>query len=115
MADTKLASTDPIDETSPVSKPKNRDVPRSRSERKDKSKSSGSVSEVPAGPPRKLEFGEAKAYSPRNIDPSNPFVAQQVPQRAAAYEEMQGVETEGEATQRHNEEAEAEKAAASTP
>ena len=107
MADYKLAIRDPIEDASPVSRPKSRDAPRSRSERKDKSKSSGSVGEEPAGHPRKLEFGdgEGKAYSPRNIDPETPFVPKQVPQLIAVYEEVQGVETDGEATQRHNKEA----------
>ena len=113
MADSKLATRDPIENASPISRPKGRDAPVSRSERKDKSKSSGSVGEEPAGPPPKLEFGdgEGKAYSPRNINPETQFVPKQVPQLIAVYEEMQGVETDGEATQRHNKEAEEEKAA----
>ena len=112
MADSKLAARDPAKVlagiASPVPKHKNNEEPRSRSERKDMSKSSGSAGAEPAGRPKKLDFGDAsdKAYSPRNTDPETPFAPKQVPQLVAAYEHMQGQETDGEATQRHNKEAE---------
>ena len=111
MADSKLAHKDSTEGASPAPRPKsNDDAPRSRSERKDKSKSSGSADAAPAGNPRKLDFGngEGEKYSPRTIDPETPFPAKQVAQLVATYEGMQGIETDGEATQRHNKEAEEE-------
>ena len=115
MADSKLAHKDQSEGASPAPRLKSHDAPRSRSERKDKSKSSGSSETAPEGQPRKLEFGTAEEgghrYSPRNINPETPIPPKQVAQLVATYEGMQGVETDGEATQRHNEEAEKEKAA----
>ena len=116
MADSKLAHKDQSEGASPAPRPKSHDAPRSRSERKDKSKSSGSSETAPEGQPRKLEFGTAEEgghrYSPRNINPETPIPPKQVAQLVATYEGMQGVETDGEATQRHNEEAEKEQKAA---
>ena len=110
MADSKLAAQDSTEGAPPAPRPKSNDAPRSRSERKGKSKSSGSADAAPAGHPRKLEFGngEGETYSPRTIDPETPFPAKQVAQLVATYEGMQGIETDGEATQRHNKEAEEE-------
>ena len=118
MADSKLAGADKkVIEISPVAKTTGLDA-RTRSDRKDRTAkekppqeaASGSAGPDPVGAPRKLEF-EGKTYSPRNPDPAklNPFVIQPVHQLVAAYEgAMQGQETDEEATQRHNREAEAE-------
>ena len=110
MADSKLAHKDPTEGASPAPRPKSNDAPRSRSERKDRSKNSGSADAAPAGNPRKLDFGngEGDTYSPRAIDPETQFPAKQVAQLVATYEGMQGIEKDGEATQRHNKEAEEE-------
>ena len=114
MADSKLAHKDPTEGASPAPRTKsNDDVPRSRSERKDRSKGSGSTDPAPAGNPRKLDFGngEGEKYSPRTIDPEIPYPPKQVARLVATYEGMQGVETDGEATQRHNKEADEQKTA----
>jgi len=114
MADSKLAHKDQSEGASPAPRFRSQDAPRSRSERKDKSKSSGSSDPAPEGQPRKLEFGAAEEgghrYSPRNINPETPIPPKQVPQLVAAFEGMQGDETDEEAEKRHNEEAEKEKA-----
>ena len=115
MADSKLAHKDSTEGASPAPRHKsNDDAPRSRSERKDKSKSSGSTDPAPAGNPRKLDFGngEGEHYSPRTIEPETPYPPKQVAQLVATYEGMQGIETDGEATQRHNKEAEEEQTTA---
>ena len=116
MADPKLAQNPLIEEASPAPRTKsNDDAPRSRSARKDTTKSTGSTDPAPVGNPRKLDFGnkEREKYSPRNIDPGTPFPhgtpfpPKQVAQLVATYEgksdPMQGLdEAEGEATQKHN-------------
>ena len=108
MADSKFAQKDPIEDASPAPRTKGYDdAPRSRSERKDRTKSSGSTEPAPAGNPRKLDFGigEGEKYSPRNIDPETPFPPKQVAQLVATYEGKQGIEADGEDTQKHNKEA----------
>ena len=120
MAGSKLAGVDKkVIEISPMAKTTGLDA-RTRSDRKDKTAkekpsqaaASESAGPDPVGAPRKLDF-EEKTYSPRNPDPSNPnpVVIQPVHQLVAAYGgAMQGQETDDEATQRHNREAEAEAA-----
>ena len=106
MADSKMARRD----SSPAPRLRNYDPPRSRSERKDTSKSSGSTEAAPEGQPRRLEFGTEEEgghrYSPRNINSETPMPHRQVAQLVATYE--------GEATQRHNEEADKQKATRET-
>ena len=120
MADSKLAGDKKVTEIPPMAKTTGLDA-RTRSDRKDRAAkekppqeaASGSSGPDPVGAPRKLEF-EEKTYSPRNPDPSkqNPCDTQPVHQLVAAYGgAMQGQETDEEATQRHNREAEAEEAA----
>ena len=121
MADSKLAGAEgKILEISPMAKTTGLDA-RTRSDRRDRiakekppqQAGSSSTGAAPAGAPRKFDF-EEKTYSPRNIGPASPhpFVTQPVHQLVAACEgAMQGQETDEEATQRHNREAEAEEAA----